>query len=56
MFRTNTAHHQEPKTALAISGFAYVKGCWTGGFWTLSSNHTSNNLLRMQNQRLLVQF
>ena len=22
-------HHQELKTALAASGFAYVKGCWT---------------------------
>jgi hypothetical protein len=29
MFRgKNTAHHQEPKTALAASGFSYVKGCW----------------------------
>jgi hypothetical protein len=25
----DTAHHQEPKTALAASGFAYVVGCWT---------------------------
>jgi len=24
-----TAHHQELKTALAASGFAYMKGCWT---------------------------
>jgi len=23
----NTAHHQEPKTALAASGFSYVEGC-----------------------------
>ena len=36
----HTAHHQEPKTALAASGFAY----------------TSNNPPRMQKQRLLVQF
>jgi len=28
-FGRNTAHHQELKTALAASGFAYVKGCWT---------------------------
>jgi hypothetical protein len=27
-FDRHTAHHQEPKTALAISGFSYVKGCW----------------------------
>ena len=25
----HTARHQEPKIALAASGFAYVKGCWT---------------------------
>jgi len=54
----DTAHHQEPKTALAASGFAYVEGCWTCACWTLSasSKHTSNNPPRMQNQRLLVQF
>jgi hypothetical protein len=28
-FWRHTAHHQEPKTALAASGFAYVEGCWT---------------------------
>jgi hypothetical protein len=28
--------HQEPKTALAASGFSYVKGCWTCSWWTLS--------------------
>jgi hypothetical protein len=33
---THTAHHQEPKTALAASGFAYVEGCWTCNCWTLS--------------------
>jgi len=27
-FGRHTAHHQELKTALAASGFAYVKGCW----------------------------
>ena len=55
-FGRYTAHHQEPKTALAASGFAYMEGCWTCGCWTLSSNHMSNNLPRMQNQRLLAQF
>ena len=57
-FGRHTAHHQEPKTALAASGFAYVEGCWMCGCWTLTAtgNHTSNNLPRMQNQRLLVQF
>jgi hypothetical protein len=24
-----TRYHQEPKTALAASGFSYVEGCWT---------------------------
>jgi len=28
-FGRHTAHHQEPKTALASSGFSYVEGCWT---------------------------
>jgi hypothetical protein len=57
-FGQHTAHHQESKTALAASGFAYVKGCWTCSCWMLSasSNYTSNNPPHMQNQRLLVQF
>jgi hypothetical protein len=33
-FGRHTAHHQEPKAALAASGFAYVEGCWTCSFWT----------------------
>jgi hypothetical protein len=36
-FGRHTAHHQEPKTALAASGFAYVEGCWNCGCWTLSA-------------------
>jgi hypothetical protein len=34
-FGWHTAHHQELKTALAPSGFAYVEGCWTviAGHW-----------------------
>jgi len=64
-FGRHTAHHQEPKTAQAASGFAYVEGCRTCSCWTLSdsirylmtsNNSTSNNLPRMQNKRLLVQF
>jgi hypothetical protein len=56
-FGRHTAHHQEPKNALAASGFSYVEGCWTCSWWTLSSlttstNYTSNNLPRMKNQRL----
>jgi hypothetical protein len=35
-FGRHAAHHQEPKTALAASGFAYVEGCWTCSWWTLS--------------------
>ena len=63
-FGRHTAHHQEPKTALAASGFSYVEGCCTGSWWTLSgtvclttsNNYTYNNLPRMTNQRLPVQF
>ena len=55
-FGRHTAHHQEPKTALAASGLAYVEGCWTFSCWTLSSNYTSNNPPHMQNQRPVVQF
>jgi len=35
-FGRHTAHHQEPKTILLASGFAYVKGRWTCGCWTKS--------------------
>jgi hypothetical protein len=64
-FGRHTAHHQEPKTAIAASGFSYVEGCWMCHLWTLSgtvlclttsTNNTSNNLLRMKNQRLQLQF
>jgi len=63
-FGRHTAHHQEPKTALAASGFSYVEGCWTCSWWTLSgtvclttsTNYTSNNLPHMKNQRLPVLF
>jgi len=27
-FGRHTAHHQDPKTALAASGFSYVEGCF----------------------------
>jgi len=57
-FGRHTAHHQEPKTALASSGFAYVESYWMCSCWTLSasSNYTSSNSPRTQNQRMLVQF
>jgi hypothetical protein len=35
-FGRHTAHHQEPKTVLAASGFTNVEGCWTCSCWTLS--------------------
>ena len=37
-FGRHTAHHQEPKTAQAASGFAYVEGCRTYSCWTLSGS------------------
>ena len=57
-FGQHTAHHQEPKTALAASDFSYMEGCWTCGWWTLSgtlclttsTDYTSNNLPRMKNR------
>jgi len=64
-FGRHIAHYQEPKTALAASGFSYVDGCWTCSWWTLSgtvlclttsTNYRSNNLPRIKNQRLPVQF
>ena len=57
-FGRHIAHYQEPKTALAASGCAYVEGCWPCSCWklTASSNYTSNNPPRMHNQRLLMQF
>jgi hypothetical protein len=35
-FGWHTAHHQELETALAASGFAYKKGCWT--LWLLDAD------------------
>jgi len=35
-FGRHTAHHQEPKTVLAASGFAYVEDCWPCSCWTLT--------------------
>jgi hypothetical protein len=35
-FGRHTAHHQEPKIALAASGFSYVEGCWMCSWWTVS--------------------
>jgi len=37
-FGQHTAHHQEPKTAQAATGFAYVEGCQTCSCWTLSGS------------------
>jgi hypothetical protein len=36
MFQGHTAHHQQPKPALAASSFSYVESCWTCRWWTLS--------------------
>jgi len=63
-FGQHTAHHQEPKTALAASGVSYVEGCWTCSLWpfsgtvclAMSTSYTSNNLPRIKPQRLPVQF
>jgi hypothetical protein len=53
-FGLHTAHHQEPKTALAASGFAYVKGCWT--LRLLDAVSVQQPQRPTTFQRLLVQF
>jgi len=35
-FGRHITHHQEPKIALAASGFSYVEGCWACSWWTVS--------------------
>jgi hypothetical protein len=39
-FGQHTAHHQEPKTALAASSFSNMEGCWMCNWWTLSGTDT----------------
>jgi len=39
-FGQHTAHHQELKTSLAASRFAYLKGVRRWGCWTLSKSNT----------------
>ena len=54
--RWHTAHHEDPKTALAASGFSYVEGCWTCSWWmlsgilclTMSTNYTSSSISRIK--------
>jgi len=56
-FGQHTAHHQEPKTALAASGFAYVEGCWLCSCCQRPATTRPTTLSSiMQNQRLLAQF
>jgi len=38
-FGWHTTHHQEPKTALAASGFAYAEGCWPCSCWMLTASY-----------------
>jgi len=47
-FRQHTAHHQEPNTALAASGFSYLEGCSTYGWWTLSGTDVPDNVHRLE--------
>jgi len=52
-FGRHAAHHQEPKTAQAASGFVYVEGCWTCSCFTLSGSvHTLlNNVQQLHVQQ-----
>jgi hypothetical protein len=57
--RKCSTHIENPTRCNSVSNFiSHLYERWTCSCWTLSasSNYTSNNLLRMQNQRLLVQF
>ena len=47
-FGRYTAHHHEPKTALAASGFSYVEGRWACSWWTLWGLTTSTNYTSKQ--------
>jgi len=48
----HTANHQEPKTALAASGFAYVEGYWTCSCWMLNSVQISSPYRAVNTLRL----
>jgi len=48
-FGRHTAHHEEPKTALAASGFANVGGCWACSCWTLSGRVLLDFLCELYN-------
>jgi hypothetical protein len=37
-FGRHTAHHQQPKTVIVASDFAYEEGCRTCSCWTLSGS------------------
>jgi hypothetical protein len=53
-FGRHTAHHQELKTTLASSGFAYVKGCWTLMLLEADSLRFSQNAGYFQLRKLLL--
>ena len=50
-FGRHTAHYQEPKTALAASGFSYVEGCWACSWWTLSGTYVPDNVHQLHVQQ-----
>jgi hypothetical protein len=51
-FGRNTVHYQEPKTAQAASGFAYVEGCRTCSCWTLSGSVKLRDNFKLPTQGL----
>jgi hypothetical protein len=54
-FGWHTAHHHEPKPALAASGFSNVEGYWTCSWWTLSGTVWEQNGLSSFLTHLLSQ-
>ena len=55
-FRRHTAHYQEPKTALAASGFSYVEGCWTCSFRLLMMGGVSPETYRASYKYGIIKF
>jgi hypothetical protein len=62
-FGRHTAHHQEPKTVLAASGFTCVEDWWTCSCWMLSGTTWQRpaatcptTFHACKTKRLLVQF
>jgi len=50
-FGRHTAHHQEPKTVLTASGFAYMEGCWTCSWLDVVRHTVPDNVHQLHVQQ-----